>query len=246
MLLSQYDSRHFNKNSWYKDKATQINGIILFEESKRSAFSNKHKTTPSIRIPGRDSLQFVAVSIVYPRVCFGIPPSCRLHSRNLSVYISWLIKYLPLYVTQQLGLHISRISTIRCYIGRKKWLHERRKKQKRMQTTTLYLFCVCFSDETRNRLSYANVRPTYQQFANDVTPAMLEKWGNGITQACNKFKRLWLNRRCIFFWHLMSSSSFINLWELLSKPVVMLFLPKHPILYKYDLLLLLANSNSLK
>ena len=49
---------------------------------------------------------------------------------------------------------------------------------------TRYLFCVCFSDETRNRLSYANVRPTYQQFANDVTLAMLKKWGNGITQAC--------------------------------------------------------------
>ena len=199
MLSSQYHSRHFNKNSWYKDKATQINGIILFEESKRSAFSNKHKTTPSTRIPGGDSLQFVAVSIVYPLVCFGIPLSCRLHSRNLSVYISWLIKYLPLYVTQQLGLPISRISTIRCYIGRKKWLHERRKKQKRMQTTTLYLFCVCFSDETRNRLSYANVRPTYQQ---SLMMSLRPCWRSGAMESrkrVNKFKRLWLNRRCIFF-----------------------------------------------
>lgn len=143
MLSSQYHSRHFNKNCRYKDKATQINGIILFEESKRSAFSNKHKTTPSTRIPGGDSLQFVAVLIVYPRVCFGIPLSCRLHSRNLSVYISWLVKYLPLYVTQQLGLHISRISTIRCYIGRKKNDHTNEEEaEENANNNTLSFLCL--------------------------------------------------------------------------------------------------------
>ena len=182
MLSSQYHSRHFNKNSWYKDKATQINGIILFEESKRSTVSNKHKTTPSTRIPGRDSLQFVAVSIVYPRVCFGIPLSCRLHSRNLSVYISWLVKYLPLYVTQQLELHISRISTIRCYIGRKKndyTNEERIRRECKQQHFIFSVFVLATKPETVFLMQMYG-----PLIANDVTLALLKKKGNGIRQAC--------------------------------------------------------------
>ena len=163
MLLSQILSetklsRHFNKNSWYKDKATQINDKILFEESKRSAFSNKHLqlaypeeivfslslSQSSIRGFASESRSHVDYTLVIWVFIFpDLSNICHCTWHNNLGYISA--------VYQQFDV----------ILDEKKWLHERRKKQKRMQTTTLYLFCVCFGDETRSRLSYANIRPTY-------------------------------------------------------------------------------------